>query len=153
MKIGINLLTLSWRIKVARNFWKFWNCRRLAWAILKFSKMDSGNLSQIALPNMRLLALIHLFFSTDEPNAGSSTHTCTGFIPATHAQICHSKWPCTYHFRRFRPLQTILLFILGKYSIVYAEIGEIADRLLNSSCFYQRWSVWCLNILGFVTSK
>ena len=38
--------------------WKFWNCRHFTWAILKFSKKHSGNLSQIALPKIWLLVLI-----------------------------------------------------------------------------------------------
>ena len=39
-------------------FWKCWNCPHFTRAILKFSKKHSGNLSQIALPKMWLLALI-----------------------------------------------------------------------------------------------
>ena len=43
-----------------RDFWKFWNCTRFTRAVSEFSKMHLGNLSQIALPNMWLLALIDL---------------------------------------------------------------------------------------------
>ena len=38
-----------------RDFWNFWNCPLFTLAISKFSKMHLGNLSQTALPNMRLL--------------------------------------------------------------------------------------------------
>ena len=41
-----------------RDFWKFWNCPCFTWVISKFSKMHSGNLSQIAFPNMWLLVRI-----------------------------------------------------------------------------------------------
>ena len=42
------------------DFRKLWNCSRFTQAILKFSKMHLGNLSQITLPNMWLLVVIDL---------------------------------------------------------------------------------------------
>ena len=55
--------SLSW-------FYKFWNWSRFTRAISKFSKMHSGNLSQIALPNMQLL--VQIIFSAS-PNYFSYT--------------------------------------------------------------------------------
>ena len=45
-----------------RDSWKFWNCPRFNRVISKFSKMHSGNLYQISLPNLWLLLQILLFY-------------------------------------------------------------------------------------------
>ena len=47
-----------WEISHLRDFWEFWNYLCFTRAISKLSKMHSGSLSQIALPNMWLLVLI-----------------------------------------------------------------------------------------------
>ena len=52
------LVQTNFGIKCPRDFWKFWNCPCFKRAISKFSKMHACNLSQISLPNMRLLVLI-----------------------------------------------------------------------------------------------
>ena len=47
-------------------FWKCWNCTRVTMAISKFSKIQSGNLSQINLSKMWLLANLLCFLINND---------------------------------------------------------------------------------------
>ena len=51
------LVRAIFRINHPGDFWKLWNNPRFTRTTPKFSKMHSGNLSQIALPNMLLPVL------------------------------------------------------------------------------------------------
>ena len=73
------LVRAIFRINHLCDFWKFWNCPGITRAISEYSKMCSGNLSQIALANMLLLAYNYWSFSDNplvtEPYKNSSYWT------------------------------------------------------------------------------
>ena len=108
-----------------RSFWKFWNWPRFTLAISNFSKMHSGNLSHIVLPNMWL------------PATGFELAT-TSFVNE-HA-IIQPNWPndCEHLYVRCIWLYVLIMprtsFRVNLHSIFCLNVKELLAR--------SRWDIW-----------
>ena len=127
-------------------FWKFWNCPSKASRtkiISKFSKLQFGNLSQIALPNLWLLVLIGqvgtdgissyfwIFFSQNL--VLTKIHDSIKILNVWNLE--QLKWLNQKHFTTrfsilwsFYPGQKILIIMFSKFLVCKIQKRLVSDQ-------------------------
>ena len=149
-----------------RNFWKIWNCPPFTREISKFSKMHSGNLSQIFLPNMWLLVPIGKFWpkrltylvKQKRFNHSIKQANKTSKLPKYHkvnftlssvsrpvSLKCH--WVKSVRIRSYSgPYFPAFSVNTDRYSVslrIQSECGKMRTRITpNTNTFYAMISFW-----------
>ena len=104
------------------DFWKFWNGLHFTWTKSRFSKIRSGHLSQIVLPNMWSLVLI----------TNNKEHGQSGEISY------HLRNRTLFVFRDFFFFRLVYVFVRNRLQISllrnYAKLSELIH-------FYSTWEL------------